>query len=147
VYHWKIRAVDSQSAASTSSVWTFRTIQRPNTPPNVPSNPNPVPDAEGLPTLPRLSWTGGDPDPGSSVQYDVYLGRQPNSSDTELVSAGQTATYFVPNELSNDTRYYWRIVATDEHGFTSSSPIWNFKTIEGRVPHTQPAERHSSGNE
>jgi hypothetical protein len=96
--------------------------------PNTPSNPSPSNHATGISVDTTLSWTGGDPDPGDTVYYDVYFEAGDSTPDI-LVSNGQTETsYDPPGSLNPSTTYYWQIVAEDEHGATSVGPIWDFTT-------------------
>jgi subtilisin family serine protease len=99
-----------------------------NNPPNTPSNPNPPHGATGVSTTPTLSWTGGDPDPSNTVTYDVYFGTTPSPP---LVTSNQAATSYTPGTLSTGTTYYWRIVARDNLGATTSGPTWSFTTTGG----------------
>jgi hypothetical protein len=99
-----------------------------NNPPNVPSNPSPANGATGVGLTPTLSWTGGDPDVGDTVTYDVYFG---TAASPPLVSSNQAATTYSPGTLSASTLYYWRIVARDNLGATTSGPTWSFTTAGG----------------
>jgi hypothetical protein len=98
-----------------------------NEPPYIPSNPSPANGAVNVNIDAVLSWSGGDPDPGDIVTYDVYFGVD---SPPVLVSTGQMETYYDPGLMSHDTMYYWKIVAFDNHGASTEGPIWNFKTQE-----------------
>jgi len=93
-------------------------------PPHVPANPNPA-DGSIAPRSLTLSWSGSDPDPGDSVSYRVYL--EANASPIASLCEGPSTTCEAAN-LSPNTDYYWRVVATDQRGMTSSSPIWHFRT-------------------
>lgn len=46
----------------------------------------------------------------------------------ELVKSGHSDTTFNPGSLQHDSHYYWQIIAKDEHGVTSRSPVWSFTT-------------------
>jgi formylglycine-generating enzyme required for sulfatase activity len=97
-----------------------------NKPPYVPHNPTPSDNAINQPVHTDLHWVGGDPD-GDSVEYDVYLEADDPSPDV-LVSSGQGALSFDPGALAIGVHYYWRIVATDEHGTNTAGPVWSFTT-------------------
>ncbi|MBE3136604.1 MAG: DUF3494 domain-containing protein [Thermoplasmata archaeon] len=99
-----------------------------NNPPNVPSDPNPMNGAIDVPVDSIMSWTGGDPDNGDTVTYDVYLEANDNTPDN-LMSENQAVTTFDPGVLSYGTTYYWKIVATDNHNASTEGPIWNFTTL------------------
>ena len=97
----------------------------PNNPPHLPSNPSPANHATGVDINADLSWTGGDPDAGDTVTYDVYFG---TGSTPPLVSNDQLATTYDPGTLGYNTKYYWQIVATDNHGASTTGPLWDFTT-------------------
>jgi hypothetical protein len=93
--------------------------------PNVPSNPVPADGAVNVPLNQVLSWTGGDPDSGDTVTYDVYLGT--TNPPTTKVSSAQAGTTFTPT-LAFSTKYYWKIVSTDNHHASAAGPVWSFTT-------------------
>lgn len=101
------------------------------TPPYAPSVPSPTDGATGTPTDSSLKWTGGDPDQGDNVTYQVYFGTNDN---LQLVSDNQTANSFNPGTLNYNTQYYWKVIARDNHGITTEGPIWSF--ITGSAPST-----------
>jgi len=105
--------------APAAILWT------PNTSPNTPFAPSPANHATGVSINADVSWTGGDPDAGDTVTYDVYLG---TSSSPSLLSDNQAATTYDPGILAYNTTYYWYIAATDNHGTPNSGPTWDFTT-------------------
>jgi hypothetical protein len=107
------------------------TTTKANNPPNVPSNPSPADHAIGISTGADLSWTGGDPDIGDTVTSDVYFG---TSTSPPLVSNDQAATTYDPGTLSYNTHYYWKIMATDNHGASTTGPLWSFTTADITPP-------------
>jgi outer membrane protein assembly factor BamB len=96
-----------------------------NNPPNMPSNPSPSNHTTGVPVNADLSWSGGDPDAGDAVTYDVYFGI---SSSPPLVYSDQSASTYNLGALNPNTKHYWKIVATDNHGASATGPLWDFTT-------------------
>ena len=101
-----------------------------NNPPNIPSNPSPSNSVTGQSITVDLSWSGGDPDSGDTVTYDVYFG---TSTSPPFVTTVSTTTYD-PGTLDYDTHYYWKIVAKDNHGATTEGPVWDFTTTSATTP-------------
>jgi len=98
-----------------------------NTPPYEPINPSPEDDAVDVLINSNLSWTGGDPDPGDTVTYDVYFGTM---NPPPQVVAGQPGTTYEPGTMNYSTHYYWQIVAWDFYNTSTSGSIWDFITEE-----------------
>jgi parallel beta-helix repeat protein len=132
-YEYFIWANDTSGNTNISSQYFFNII---NNHPNIPSNPSPINGATNIDTTVILSWTGGDPDPGDTVTYNVYFG---TSTAPPQVGFNQSSTsYNPPEDLSYNTQYYWKIVAWDNHGASTTSPIWHFTTIEQNYPPEAP---------
>jgi len=116
----------------TSGSYSGPGVSEANNPPNVVSNPSPVNHAAGVPIDADLNWTGGDPDAGDTVTYYVYFG---TSVPPPLISYDQSATTYDPGTLNNNTTYYWKIVARDNHWATTQGPTWDFTTVDaGALP-------------
>jgi len=98
---------------------------RANKPPDTPSNPWPTDRATGVSIYADLSWAGGDPDAGDTVTYDVYFG---DNSFPLLVYNDQSGTAYHPGPLAYNTKYYWKVLATDSHGASTGGPLWDFTT-------------------
>jgi uncharacterized repeat protein (TIGR01451 family) len=97
-----------------------------NNPPDIPTNPDPIPGTINHLLDLSVSWSADDPDPGDTLTYDVYFGP---SLTPPLASSDQTATlYDPPGLLEPETWYYWRVVAKDNNGAVTTSPRWGFQT-------------------
>jgi len=96
-YYWKITSWDNHGEYTEGSTWEFTTEEEPNNPPYIPSNPNPEDDGTDVDVDANLSWTGGDPDPGDTVMYDVYFGIV---SPPPNVVGNQSGTMFDPGSMS-----------------------------------------------
>jgi len=137
IYYWKIVAWDNHSASSVGPLWNFSTGMEPNQQPNIPTSPTPLNNSIDVPVNIDLTWSGGDPDVGDTVTYDVYFG---TSSSPPLEENNQSELLFTPDPLAYSTPYYWRIVAWDNHGASREGPLWNFTTIaEGNQPPNIPS--------
>jgi hypothetical protein len=97
-------------------------------PPNTPTSPSPADAATGVPVSADLSWTGGDPDPGDTVTYDVYFEADDSTPDLLLCNDVGTPTCD-PGTLAEGTHYYWYVVATDNHVASTTGPTWAFTTV------------------
>jgi hypothetical protein len=72
-----------------------------------------------------LGWSAGDSD-GDTLTYDIYFG---TSSPPSLVLANQTVASYNPGQLNYLTVYYWKVIARDEYGAVTESPIMSFTTV------------------
>lgn len=129
-YIYRVRAFNTSTASAYSNEAAATTA---NTPPNLPSAPSPADHVGGQPVNLTLAWSGEDPDTSDTLTYDVYFG---TNSDPPLVSTGQSLTNYTPEPLSHQKFYYWRVVATDNHGHSSSGPVWSFVTQAEPAPNT-----------
>ena len=130
LYYWKIVAEDDQGGSNSSPIWNFTT--RINHPPYEPYGPSTDDGATGVDINADLSWTGGDPDPGDAVTYDIYFG---TSSPPIKVASDYEDTTYDPGQMQFYKTYYWQINAKDEYDGSAWSPIWNFTTGENGKPY------------
>jgi parallel beta-helix repeat protein len=131
-YTFMVRAKDGTGIEDLTPAESSFTVSM-NRPPDEPSDPSPAHHATDQSIDVDLSWTGGDPDAGDTVSYDVYFGTESNPSKA---SDDQSGTTYNPGSLSNGTKYYWKIEATDNHGASTSGPIWDFTA--GAAPNNPP---------
>ncbi len=97
-----------------------------NLSPIQPSNPTPPHNATDISINQSLSWFCTDPE-GDPITYDIYFG---TNNNPELVASNQSSKTFYPGSLITWTKYYWKIVASDNNGNSNSGPIWEFTTKE-----------------
>lgn len=106
-------------------------VLQSNLPPYPPHSPSPPDMADAVSITEKLSWAGGDPNPGDTVTYDVYFG---TTTPPPKVKSNQSTTLYDPETMENQTTYYWRIVAWDNMGAQTSGPIWQFTTTLAYIP-------------
>ena len=97
-------------------------------PPSLPLSLSPENGAKDVTTNSTLSWSCSDPE-DDPLTYDVYFG---TSSKPQKANSNQSETTFDPGTLNNDEKYYWKIVAKDDHGNSTSSIVWSFTTEGGK---------------
>ncbi|MCW5980834.1 MAG: choice-of-anchor D domain-containing protein [Bryobacteraceae bacterium] len=114
-YYWQV--VAKNGAGSTSSpVWSFTTLAVPG----APALTAPANGATGVSVTPTLAWTAGS----GATSYDVYWGTAPSPQN---IAPSFRGTSYLLTGLFPETKYYWKVVARNEAGLTSS-PVWSFTT-------------------
>jgi hypothetical protein len=93
--------------------------------PYTPNNPSPHNGDTTTSVMTTLQWSGGDPDPNDIVRYDVYWG---TSQSPPKVSSNQSTLSYSPGTLLANTSFYWMIVSWDNHGASTTGPLWQFTT-------------------
>ncbi|NOZ29289.1 MAG: DUF1349 domain-containing protein [Chloroflexi bacterium] len=79
-------------------------------------------------TIALETATALDPD-GDTVTYDVYF--EANSSSPDQLKCNDVANLSCnPGMLDTNTHYYWKVVARDSHGATTTGPVWDFWTVQ-----------------
>jgi len=124
-YYWNIVSWDNHKASTPGPTWDFTTESAPNNSPYEPYDPDPSNHTTGVDIDYNLGWTGGDPDSGDTVTYDVYFGT--TLSPPKIVS-NQSETSYDPGTMDYGQTYYWKIVSWDNNGASTSGPIWDFTT-------------------
>ncbi len=89
--------------------------------PPVPVLMSPVNGATGVPLNVSLTWNST---PSFVDVYDVYFG----TSSTPPYVGTVTGLPYVPGKLTFGTVYYWRLVARNSAGSTSSA-VWSFTAV------------------
>ena len=118
-YFWYLQTKDANGIVSTSPTWNFYI----NSAPTAPELTAPADAAVGFSVAGALTWTSSDAE-HDAIKYDVYFG---TTATPGLVTVGQTAATFSPTMVAS-TKYYWKVVATDSHGASTSSAVHSFTT-------------------
>jgi len=118
-YSYRVRASNAAGFSGYSNVATASTAAAPTAPPSAPASPSPASGITNVRTSVNLRWTCS-----GAESYTVYFG--PSSTPLQYAT-GLTSPSLAVSGLKGGTTYYWRVVATNPNGSTSSS-VWKFTT-------------------
>jgi len=122
IYDVTIRVKDTHDASDQD---TFKiTVQNLNRKPEF-KMLSPENGLTNLPTSTILKWEAEDPD-GDELKYDCYFGI---SEPLNLVLENSTNTQYEPSPLIHNTKYYWKLEASDGEA-TISSDLRDFTVTE-----------------
>ncbi len=120
-YFWYV--VPNLSGATPSSTWSFTTAvqsQRPGTPTNL----SPTNGSGNISVNPTLTWS---PASGATA-YQVFFGL----TNPPYAAGTTSGTSYSPGQLAGNATYYWRVVATNLSG-SSSTAMFSFTTTTAPV--------------
>jgi hypothetical protein len=118
-YYWQVITTDANNVTTKSPVWSFQV----NSKPDVPVLTAPANNATLVSNTAALTWTCTDPQE-DDLTFDVYFGK---TATPGPVATGLTVLTYSPT-LDYNTTYYWKIVAKDPYGGTSTSAVFKFTT-------------------
>jgi len=123
VYYWKVIANNvAGNTISVNAPWNFSTLSI--IPPGAFSQTLPQNGAVDQPLSVVLQWNAS----AAATRYDVYVDTLPNPAT--LVGLDQIGTSFSLGGLSNNSTYYWKVVAKNTVGtIVASGSPWHFGTI------------------
>jgi hypothetical protein len=121
-YYWRVCAGNVAGAGAWSAARSFTTItSSPETP--VPASP--ADGAAGVAVNAPLSWNVA----ARAASYRLQVSTSPDAASAYIVNQpGLTATTFTGAAFAKQTRYYWRVQATNANGESGWSAIWSFTT-------------------
>jgi hypothetical protein len=91
-------------------------------------SPYPASGAQGLPLTVSLSWDyQGDPE-GDPITYDLYIGAAGATMSRKLTGSTMTSWTPATGFLAYNTSYSWYLVIKDDHGNSTITQTWNFRT-------------------
>jgi formylglycine-generating enzyme len=102
-----------------------------NTPPSIDSLVSPVMnDPRVNPKTFQFQWRASDPDSSDTAKISIYFDTTSALLQSQISGISGRSTYSPTGELKALTTYYWKIVAIDQYGFSDTSVIQSFKTID-----------------
>lgn len=126
-YSYFAYVIDNSSVLASSVSNTFAV----NHPPTTPSLIFPLNNTFRNVTWHNLTVSSNDSDSDTQINYTFYAD---TSADPITVVYNASNNYTNFTNL-NDTSYYWKVLATDDHGYASiqNSSIFNF-TVDATLP-------------
>ncbi|MEW6606367.1 MAG: hypothetical protein AB1414_02775 [bacterium] len=130
-YYWKVKAVDNHLAQTWSNETNCLNINTTNSPPNSFSLLLPTNGTETTNLTSPFDWEDTiDPDPGDTVTYTLWYSTDSNFTTKIEVTGLMVSNYTPSTNLIDNSIYYWKVNAVDNHGvYRWSNQIdWQFST-------------------
>ncbi len=126
-YYWRVDATNAGGTSGWSTLWNFMTVVAA---PSAPTLSSPANGSTGVSTNPTVTW---NPSTGAT-SYRVQVSADSTFATTTYDTSGVTATSKIVSGLTNLTKYYWRVDASNAGGTSDWSTLWNFTTIVALPP-------------
>ena len=154
LYYWRVSATNYSGTSSYSTAWRFTTA--PNAP-NVPVLSAPANNATSQPVTITFKWYKAIETLADNIQQTTNSKEQITNNKQRTTNTGKDSPLAISNYwfeystdstfatviardssladttkiltgLSNLTKYYWRVKAKNQTGWSSFSLVWNFST-------------------
>ena len=119
LFYWRVNATNARATTFCSNAWRFTTFSL--APPILASPSN---SATGISISLMLNWNAS----AGATSYELQVSTNPTFSTTIVDQSNIAGTSFALSGLANNTRYYWRVNASNSHGRCSFSAAWSFTT-------------------
>lgn len=120
LFYWYVETIDANKVVSTSPTWSFFI----NSAPTPPALTAPLDNAVNFAVDGSLEWTSSDAE-GDELTYDVFMGS--SAATLAAVASDLTDATYSPDMVAT-TKYFWKVVAKDSHGASTSSVVHAFTT-------------------
>lgn len=124
-YDWRVLAMDNGDPSH--GTWSNQTWQFTiNSPPQSFSLLSPA-DGSTVEPNATFDWEDAGDNEGDAVTYSLQYTTDSSFNNYEEITGITESTYtFNPGTLSEETTYYWRVVADDSYETTMSNETWSF---------------------
>lgn len=123
VYYWRVSASNTAGTSNYSSPFNFTTLTVIPAP-SAPSIISPSSGATGISLSPTLTWS----QVSTAASYNLQISTSSSFTNPVVSQTGITGTSYSASFLSANTKYYWRVSATNTGG-TSSYATAEFTTL------------------
>jgi hypothetical protein len=126
-YWWRVRAKNQTGWGSFSAAWNFTTIVAA---PVSPTLLSPANGSTGISLTPLLDWN--DVATATSYRVQVTTGSDSSTFTTPVWDSAGIAPSQVTvpaGKLAQNTKYFWRVNATNAGGTSAWTTKWNFTTL------------------
>ena len=123
LYYWRVRGFNIGGYGEWSQVWHFTTIVAV---PNAPALLLPVNNEANVPLNPSFDWDSTSP--ATYYRLQVSSDSLFNYVDADITGITVSSLILTTDTLSNNTRYYWRVNATNIAGTGNWSVASRFTT-------------------
>ena len=120
-YYWRVNAENANGTSPWSTVWSFNT---PAIKPTIPTLVSPPDGATNVPTNIMMTWNSAI----GAASYHIQVSMSPTFSPLIVDQGNFPTTSYPVNNLTNNTKYYWRVNATNGAGSSEWSTVWSFTT-------------------
>jgi hypothetical protein len=124
IYYWRVNATNSAGTSDWSSVYSFTTASSSGSAPAAPTLSSPSNGATNVSTSPTLSWSAST----GATSYRLQVSTSSTFSTLTKDVSGITLTSQQVTGLSRNSRYYWRVNATNAYGTSDWSSVRYFTT-------------------
>lgn len=118
IYFWKVRATNNEYTGEWSEVWEFRTELE------TPVLLSPINNSTRLNTELVFSWGASS----GATSYDIQVSENQDFTTIDFQRINITTNSATIQELSPETRYWWRVKAKTVSNQSQWSSSWTFTT-------------------
>lgn len=132
-YYWRVSAGNEAGNSAFSTIWSFKTRILLD-PPIAPTLESPSDQNTGLATTLKLTWSLIS----EADKYGIEVSTSQDFSSLISSNFALTDNEFTVSGLQEETKYFWRVRASNSAGLSEWSPVWSFTTKEKTNPPSAP---------
>lgn len=132
-YYWRVSAGNEAGNSAFSTIWNFKTRILLD-PPIAPTLESPSDQNTGLATTLKLTWSLIS----EADKYGIEVSTSQDFSSIISSNFALTDNEFTVSGLQEETKYFWRVRASNSAGVSGWSPTWSFTTKEKINPPSAP---------